>query len=125
LVTENETLIEEKSAMAAEATAASATSAAKKTDDGAVARLEAELAHVREENRKSLVDAQRLLDAAEHEAIKEELARDAAIADLQQQVVREREKRAELERDHEKALEAARDEALLQALADLKASRKK
>ena len=82
--------------------------------------LEAEAAQMLASSKKLEV----LLEAAERDAIKEELARDAAIGDLQMQVVREREKREELQRAHETALEAARDEALLQALAELK-SRKK
>ena len=85
-----------------------------------VKELEAEAAQMLAASKKLEV----LLEAAERDAIKEELARDAAIGDLQMQVVREREKREELQRAHETALEAARDEALLQALAELK-SRKK
>lgn len=85
-----------------------------------VKELEAEVAQLLAASKKLEV----ALEAAERDAIKEELARDAAIGDLQMQAVRERERREELERAHETALETARDEALLQALAELKSRNK-
>jgi len=92
---------------------------------GRVKDLEAELARTRDESKKALAAVERALEAAERDAIKEELARDAAIGDLQMQVQRERELRVKVEKDHERGVEEARDAALLQALADLKANRRK
>ena len=68
--------------------AASAAAKSAQRDDGAVKKLEAELAQVRAESKKALAEAQRLLDAAEREAINKELARDAALSSLHLQAQR-------------------------------------